>query len=222
MRSLAPFSSLLFSPTVVCNDLVVVPSPLLWVIKLITQKYLSALILTLWSFLFITCSYISKSFECVNTLLWMAEPGMWASPRVAGLTLDNVWVMKAIKPTVTLTRQSGVVYCRPSLTYTEVVNTISTSGEVARRAAPPLLHNVTAESETESLPSLLRTVRFFLFLFWWLGCWDMLTPVLLFQRRNINSHHSIRALDNSLQHFCMTPAYQDWNICIYTETSLSG
>ena len=58
---------------------------------------------------------------------------MWASPKLAGLTLDSVWVMKAITPTVTLTCHSGVVYCRlqlcPSLTYTEVVNTISTSGE---------------------------------------------------------------------------------------------
>lgn len=58
---------------------------------------------------------------------------MWASPKLAGLTLDSVWVMKAITPTVTLTCHSGVVYRRlqlcPSLTYTEVVNTISTSGE---------------------------------------------------------------------------------------------
>ena len=58
---------------------------------------------------------------------------MWASPKLAGLTLDSVWVMKAITPTVTLTCHSGIVYCRlqlcPSLAYTEVVNTISTSGE---------------------------------------------------------------------------------------------
>lgn len=70
---------------------------------------------------------------------------MWRSLKLAGLTLDSVWVMKAIRPTVTLTCQPGVVYRRlrlcPSLTYTEVVNTISTSGEAARRAAPLLLQN---------------------------------------------------------------------------------
>lgn len=37
---------------------------------------------------------------------------MWLSPRLAGLTLDNVWVMKAIRAAVTLTCQSGDVYCQ--------------------------------------------------------------------------------------------------------------
>lgn len=50
-----------------------------------------------------------------------------------------LWVMKAIKPAVTLTCQSRVVNCRlqqyPSLTYTEVVNTISISVEVSGRVA---------------------------------------------------------------------------------------
>lgn len=87
-------------------------------------------------FSYITSSCISHcNFSTfLHALMLIATTWqMWASPKLAGLTLDSVWVMKAITPTVTLTCHSGVVYCRlqlcPSLTYTEVVNTISTSGE---------------------------------------------------------------------------------------------
>lgn len=123
--------------------------------KTIVSSYFNSLI-----FVFLTSSYYFMSLSATLLYLfihWHAGSRawqMWTTPELAGLTLDSVWVMKAIKPTVTLTCQSRVVYCRlqqcPSLTYTEVVNTISTSVEVARRATLLLLllqHNNTAESK---------------------------------------------------------------------------
>ena len=87
---------------------------------------------------------ISLVVSLVGTFLdllmcWEAEKRvwMWESPGLAGLASDSLWVMKAIKPTVTLTCQSGVVYLQlwqyASLTDIKVVNTISTSSQVAIR-----------------------------------------------------------------------------------------